>query len=243
DPRDFALFAFGGAGPLHAVALARELAIPKVLIPARPGITNALGCVVADLRHDFVRTINQPLDIADIANVHAILAAQQAEGSRLIRAEKITLTDLRTEFSADMQFVGQTHLLRVALPSAIPSRAELQTLFEAAYHARFRVDLPTIRANLVNLNVSVIGRRAELDLSRLIDPNGRKAIATPSDTRAVWFGGWVDTPVYWRDHLPLDLHLIGPAIIEQMDTTSIIDPGCTVTSDPDGNLIVDLPHA
>jgi len=241
DPRDFALFAFGGAGPLHAVALACELAIPNVLIPARPGITNALGCVVADLRHDFVRTVNRPLDTADMADIHAILAGQEAEGRRMIGAEKISLAATRAEFSADMQFVGQTHLLRVALPSATPTREDLQTLFEAAYHARFRVDLPTIRANLVNLNTSVIGQRPELDLSRLIDPTGRKTTATPTDTRKVWFGGWHDTPVYWRDHLPLDLYLEGPAIIEQMDTTCIIDPGCTVTSDADGNLIVRVP--
>lgn len=238
DPRDFALFAFGGAGPLHAVALARELAIPRVLIPARPGITNALGCVVADLRHDFVRTVNRPLDSADMAGIHALLAQQEAEGRRMIAAEKITLTATRAEYSADMQFVGQNHLLRVALPNATPSREDLQSLFEAAYHARFRVDLPTIRANLVNLNTSVIGQRAELDLSRLIDPKGRKATAIPTDTRKVWFDGWQDTPVYWRDHLPLELNLKGPAVIEQMDTTSIIDPGCTVASDADGNLIV-----
>lgn len=241
DPRDFALFAFGGAGPLHAVALARELAIPSVLIPARPGITNALGCVVADLRHDFVRTVNRPLDSADMADIHALLAQQEAEGRRLIGAEKITLTSQRAEYSADMQFVGQTHLLRVALPNATPTRAELQSLFEAAYHARFRVDLPTIRANLVNLNTSVIGQRAELDMSRLIDPKGRKPTAEPSDQRRVWFDSWVRTPVYWRDHLPLNVSLQGPAIIEQMDTTSIIEPGCTVTSDADGNLIVKVP--
>ena len=243
DPRDFALFAFGGAGPLHAVALARELAIPRVLIPARPGITNALGCVVADLRHDFVRTLNRPLDSADMDEVHAVLAAQEAEGRRLIGAERITLADIRAEYSADMQFVGQTHLLRVALPSATPSRGAVQALFEAAYHARFRVELPTIRANLVNLNCSVIGRRADLDLSRLIDPAGRKTSAQPTETRPVWFDGWVDTPVYWRDHLPLDVVLQGPAIIEQMDTTSVIDPGCGVTSDPDGNLIVEVGRA
>ncbi len=241
DPRDFALFAFGGAGPLHAVALARELAIPKVLIPARPGITNALGCVVADLRHDFVRTVNRPLDAADMAEVGAILARQNAAGRHLIEAERIALTGIRAEFSADMQFVGQTHLLRVVLPTATPSRDDLQSLFEAAYHARFRVDLPTIRANLVNLNCSVIGTRAALDLSRLIDPDGRKRLATSSATRRVWFGrGWTDTPVYWRDHLPLELTLAGPAIIEQMDTTCVIEPGCTVTSDADGNLIVEV---
>ena len=174
DPRDFALFAFGGAGPLHATALARELAIPKVLIPARPGITNALGCVVADLRHDFVRTVNRPLDAVDMGLVHDILAAQEAEGRALIGAEKVALTHVRAEFTADMQFVGQTHLLRVTLPDATPTRESLQQLFERAYHDRFRVDLPTIRANLVNLNCSVIGQRPEADLSRLIDPKDGK---------------------------------------------------------------------
>ena len=243
DPRDFALFAFGGAGPLHAVALARELAIPRVLIPARPGITNALGCLVADLRHDFVRTVNRPLDVVDMAQVHALMAGQETEGRRLIAAEKIALTGVEVEYSADMQFVGQTHLLRVALPGPTPSREDLQARFEAAYHARFRVDLPNIRANLVNLNTSVTGRRPELDLSRLIDPSGRLETPTTKETRRVWFNGWTDTPVYWRDYLPLDLHLQGPAIIEQMDTTLIVEPGCTVTSDADGNLIIEVPHA
>jgi N-methylhydantoinase A len=243
DPRDFALFAFGGAGPLHAVSLAAELAVPKVLIPARPGITNALGCVVADLRHDFVRTLNEPLDRVDFDTVHAILAEQEAEGRRLIGQEKIALTGITAEYSADMQFIGQTHLLRVPLPGPRPDRADLQQRFEAAYHARFRVDLPMIRANLVNLNVSVIGTRPEMDLSALIDPAGRKAAAQPQGYRRVWFGGWVETPVYWRDHLPIDLAMTGPAVIEQMDTTIIIDPGCTVTSDADGNLIIEVPHA
>ena len=240
DPRDFALFAFGGAGPLHAVALARELNVPKVLIPARPGITNALGCVVADLRHDFVRTLNRPLDVVDMGDVHGVLATQEAEGRRLIGLEKIALTTVRAEYSADMQFVGQTHLLRVRLPSGNPSRDQLQRLFEAAYHTRFRVDLPTIRANLVNLNVSVIGERPALDLSRLIDPAGRRESARPASTRKVWFGGWHDTPIYWRDHLPLKITLQGPAIVEQMDTTIVMDPGSTATQDADGNLIVEV---
>lgn len=243
DPRDFALFAFGGAGPLHATALAAELGIPRVLLPARPGMTNALGCVVADLRHDSVRTLNRPLDDLDIARAHAILADQIAEGQARVAAAGITLTETEVELSADMQFIGQTHLLRVPLPDATPSRADLQARFEAAYHARFRVSLPTIRANLVNLNVSVIGRRPEMDLSRLIDPAGRLAAATPSGQRPVWFGGWQEVPVYTRETLPLSLHIEGPAIIEQMDTTIVIHPGCTVTGDNDGNLIVEVPHA
>ena len=240
DPRDFALFAFGGAGPLHAVALARELAVPKVLVPARPGLTNALGCVVADLRHDFVRTLNRPLDGLDIGAVHEVLAAQEAEGRRLVGAERVALKGVRVERSADMQFVGQTHLLRVVLPSGVPTRDELQRLFEAAYWARFKVELPEIRAALVNLNTSVVGERPEMDLSRLIDPAGRRAVAEPTEKRRVWFGGWHEVPVYWRDHLPLDWCEDGPMIVEQMDTTLVVEPGCRVRGDADGNLIVEV---
>ena len=116
----------------------------------------------------------------------------------------------------------------------------MQRLFEAAYHARFGVDLPTIRANLVNLNTSVIGERPALDLSRLIDPAGRRASAEPAATRKVWFDGWHDTKVYWRDHLPLKIDLQGPVIIEQMDTTIVVDPGARVASDADGNLIIEV---
>jgi len=242
DPRDYALFAFGGAGPLHATALAAELGIPRVLVPARPGMTNALGCVVADLRHDTVRTLNRPLDVVDMADVHNILADQIAIGTDRIHAAGIKLTKIQMELSVDMQFIGQTHLLRVPLHNATPTREDLQQRFEAAYHARFRVNLPTIRANLVNLNTSIVGQRPEMDLSRLIDPAARLAVATPKSSRPVWFNGWVETPVYWRDQLPLNLHLAGPALIEQMDTTILVHPGCTVTSDLDGNLIITVPH-
>lgn len=243
DPRDFALFAFGGAGPLHACDLARELSVPRVLVPARPGITNALGCVVADLRHDFVRTLNRPLDTVDMEEVHAILAAQEAEGRRLIGAERIALEGVEIEVSADMQFLGQTHLLRVPLPGTAPARDQMKALFDAAYNARFRVDLPDIRANLMNLNLSVIGRRPALDLSRLIDPAGRRASVAEALTgmRPVWFaGGWHETPVYWRDHLPADAAFDGPAIVEQMDTTLVVPPGDRVATDAMGNLIVSV---
>src|SRR5690606_19052891 len=130
DPRDFALFAFGGAGPLHASARARELGLPTVLVPARPGITNALGCVVADLRHDFVNTINQPVPLLDEARVKAVLEGHRAKGEALIAKEAVAPETIRTVHSADMQFLGQTHILNVPLPSAEVSRATLQELFE-----------------------------------------------------------------------------------------------------------------
>ncbi|MCL5777778.1 hydantoinase/oxoprolinase family protein [Limibaculum sp. FT325] len=240
DPRDFALFAFGGAGPLHAAALARELAIPRVLIPARPGITNALGCAVADLRHDFVRTVNRPLDAVEMGAVHAILAEQTAAGRAMVVQNGAALRRVREVHTADMQFVGQTHLIRVALPDAAPTRETLQALFEAAYFARFKVELPTIRANLVNLNTSVIGERAEVDLAALTAVTPGATLGDALDhRRPVRFGAdWHDTPVYARARLPVDALIPGPAIVEQMDTTIVIPPGDRAEGAADGNLFI-----
>ena len=243
DPRDFTLFAFGGAGPVHATALARELGIPKVMVPCRPGITNALGCIVADLRHDFVNTINKPLDSADIDEVHSIFATQVAEGESLVRKEKIKISSIKRLFSVDMQFVGQTHLLRVPLETCSTSRAELRTLFEEAYFKRFQVELAEIKANLVNINTSIIGVRSELDLTTLIDPDGRKSSVSDAKNgaRKVYFdNSWLQTPVYWRDHLPLEMELIGPAIIEQLDCTTVLEPTDVAYGDNNGNILITL---
>jgi len=246
DPRDFALFAFGGAGPLHATALARELGLPRVLVPARPGITNALGCVVADLRHDFVNTINQPVGGLDEASLHELLERHRNEGEELIAKEAVKPDEIRVTHSADMQFVGQTHIINVPLPSSSVSRETLQQLFEKAYFARFKVKLPEIRANLVNLNTSVTGVRPQIDLSRLIDPEGRAATLDEArrEIRPVWYHGrWHDTPVYAREKLPLDAVIDGPAILEQMDATTVLEPGDHARSDADGNIIIDIGEA
>ena len=242
DPRDYALFAFGGAGPLHATAIARELGVPRVLVPSRPGITNALGCVVADLRHDFVNTVNKPLAELNIDAVHTLFDQQAAEGKALIGKEKVEIEELREIYSVDMQFIGQTHLLRVPLENSRPTLDDLQALFEKAYFHRFHVELPEIKASLVNVNCSVIGRRSEIDLSLLIDPAGRRDTLEDAKTgqRLVWFDGPVETAVYWRDHLPLFAEIHGPAIVEQMDTTIVIDPGDKAIQDADGNIIIEL---
>jgi N-methylhydantoinase A len=246
DPRDFALFAFGGAGPLHASALARELGIPRVMVPARPGITNALGCVVADLRHDFVNTINRPVAAVDLDRVRSVLEGHRAEGEALIAAEVVKPERIECVHSADMQFVGQTHLLNVPLPGPEVDRETLQRLFEEAYFARFKVRLPEIRANLVNLNTSVIGVRPGVDLATLIDPAGRAKRLEDAlmERRPVWFdGAWVETPVYDREKLPLDAVVEGPAVLEQLDCTTVLEPGDRATMDLDGNIIVEVGSA
>jgi len=242
DPRDFALFAFGGAGPLHATALARELGIPTVLVPVRPGITNALGCVVADLRHDYVRTVNKPLSAVDDATVARIYAEQAAEGEATIAREGVPVRELRRVLSADMQFQGQSHILSVGVDSAAIGVAGLHKAFAAAYWRRFGIELPEIPPVLVNLHTAVIGVRPEISLAALAATERAATLeAAQLGTRRVWFSdGWHDTPVYAREKLPLDATLDGPAILEQLDCTTVVEPGDTVRQDRLGNLLISV---
>jgi len=240
DPRDFALFAFGGAGPLHAVALARELAIPKVLIPARPGLTNALGCAVADVRHDFVRTINRPLEDLDDVLVGLVLRGQAAEGRATIEREGVAVGQIDYVHRADLQFQGQSHILSVTLPKSDVSGADLHRLFDEAYWQRFQVELKEIRPVLVNLHTAAIGRRRPVSLATLARGEPRQTLAEAEiGPREVWFErGWIETPVYRREWLPTAAVFEGPAVIEQLDCTTLIEPGCLVERDRLGNLVV-----
>jgi N-methylhydantoinase A len=242
DPRDFALFAFGGAGPLHATALARELAIPTVLVPARPGITNALGCVVADLRHDYVRTVNKPLSRLDDATISGIYAEQAREGEATIRGEGVPVRELRRVLSADMQFQGQSHILSVGVERADLGVEGLRKAFAAAYFRRFGIELPEIPPVLVNLHTAVIGVRPEISLAALAATERAASLqAAQSEERRVWFNdGWHTTPVYARDRLPLDASFQGPAILEQLDCTTVVEPGDRVRQDMLGNLLISL---
>jgi N-methylhydantoinase A len=240
DPRDFALFAFGGAGPLHATALARELAIPTVLVPARPGITNALGCVVADVRHDYVRTVNKPLSAIDDATIAGIYAEQTAEGRRTIEREAVPVRELRSIHSADMQFQGQSHILSVGIDTPTIGVDGLRKAFAAAYFRRFGIELPEIPPVLVNLHTAVIGVRPHIDLGALAATERASTLEdAKAGERRVWFAdGWHRTPIYAREKLPLDAVFEGPAILEQLDCTTVVEPGDRVTQDALGNLLI-----
>ena len=243
DPRDFSLFAFGGAGPMHATALARELGIPEVLVPARPGITNALGCVVADMKHDFVRTVNSPLNNVDMDEIIGILKAQSKEGTELIQKEPVSVEEIKVVHSFDMQFVGQTHILNVFLSTYDLSHEVVQSAFDEAYYGRFRVRLPEIRAQIVNVKTTVMGRRTGICLDGLIDASGRveSLEMAQNGARPVWFNGdWQNTKIFNREALPLSAKIKGPAILEQMDTMVLIEPGDEAISDKNGNILISL---
>jgi N-methylhydantoinase A len=241
DPRDFALFPFGGAGALHAVTLARELGVPRVLVPRFPGITSALGCVLADVRHDFVHTLWRALSDVDPAEAEQVLGEHAAEGSALIEEERVPISELKVFHEADLLYRGQTHVFRV--PVSIPgfSAAAVAAGLAERYKERFHIELHEMTAVLANLRTTVIGRRKDIDLAVLGGSAGNGGALEPMAKRPVYFdGGFVETPIFARDALGEGARIEGPAIVQQSDATIVIDPGASADTDRLGNLVIDV---
>lgn len=242
DPRDFALFAFGGGGPLHASAVAAELGVRRIVVPPRPGITNAIGCLVADLRHEALHTINKPLAECDALALDHLLEAQREAGLAALAREAVKPERIIVERSLDMKFTGQTHLIRVPLPDGPTSIAVIERRFSEAYWERFRVRLPEIRASVVTVSTTVIGVLPRADLAGLLPRSGRASEASDAQagTRQMRFSGnLVDAPVYDRARLPTGARIAGPAVLTQLDTTTVLEPGDVAEVDQHDNLIVD----
>jgi N-methylhydantoinase A len=166
--------------------------------------------------------------------VRSTLEAQRAQGEAVNAAEKDEIVETQVLHGADMQFRGQTHLIRVAIPSPAVSRDELQALFEAAYYGRFHVRLPEIRAVLVNLVTSVIGKRRGLDLATLAGTGEGPALIGVRELYAD--GRWHSAAVYARDRLRPHDRIEGPAVVQQVDATTVIEPGAVAIVDGIGNL-------
>jgi N-methylhydantoinase A len=241
DPRDFALFAFGGAGPLHAVEIARELGIPTVLVPRFPGITSGLGCVLAPVRHDFVQSIGQPLADAATAEIDRRFADQTGAGQQLLDTEGVPLAEIVVVHEVDLLFRGQSHVFRVPVTAPGFDQRTVLADFLERYKARFDIELPEMTAMLVNLRTTVIGRRTPVDLAIFAPAIDGSAVTQPNGARQVRFnGGWLDTPIFDRASLGRGATLAGPAIVEQPDTTVVIDPGATAIVDDLGNLVISV---
>lgn len=236
EPKRFALMPFGGAGALHAGALMKETGLGSTLVPRYPGVTSALGCVIADMRHDFVRTVNRSLDALDARALAASIAEAANAGRELIARAGVKLEGIATTVELDMSYVGQTHTLAVPLAHASPDRDAIQASFESAYKSAFGRLLEGVPARVLTLKVAVIGKRPKLDLALLAPKGGATA---PIGTRKVRFDGKShDTAIYERLALPVDAVVQGPAILEQPDATTVIEPDLAARVDRFGNLIV-----
>jgi N-methylhydantoinase A len=236
EPKRFALMPFGGAGALHAGALMKETGLGSTLVPRYPGVTSALGCVIADMRHDFTRTVNKPLDALDARDLGQAIAEAATAGTALIAASGVKLDGIETSVELDMSYIGQTHTLAVPLASIEPDREAIQAAFERAYKAAFGRLLDGIAARVLTLKVAIVGKRPKLDLA-LLAPKG--GAIEPAGRRQVRFdGAFHDTAIYRRLALPVDAIVAGPAILEQPDATTVIEPDLAARVDRFGNLIV-----
>jgi N-methylhydantoinase A len=239
DPRDFVLVAFGGAGPLHASALLRELGLSRVLIPYYPGLTSALGCIMADARHDFLQTINRRVADLEMRHVHRLFQQHLEAGQALLHAEGITTERVVALFQADMAYDGQIHEVRTPLPSGTPSRAELVTAFEASYAAQYGDTLGNRPIKVTTLRTTVIGVRPKTPVTPPSAGIGSGVEDARQGTRPVYIDqAFVECQVYRREQLPCQASFAGPAIIEQADTTTYVEPGMLVQVDAYGNLIL-----
>lgn len=248
DPRTFALLPFGGGGGLHAGAIMREVGIARALVPRYPGVTSALGCVIGDMRHDFVQTLNLPLDGLDPERITAHVRRFAREGLALLARSAEHLDGTAVEVALDMSYVGQTHAVTVPIPLAVDDDGEpdllaaalVRSAFEMTYRTIHRRLLEGIPARVISLRVAAIGRRPKFDLARLAPRDGISPEAARIAERDVWFDGSTHrTPIYDRLPLAVGSELRGPAICEQSDTTVLVDPGMIARVDRFGNLIME----
>ena len=245
DPKRFVAMPFGGGGALHIGALIRQIGLPCAVVPRFPGITSALGCVIADPKHDLVHTVNLALDGIDAAALERALRESSEKTSAVIAATGIAVERIDVQHELDMHYVGQTHTIAVPLGTtaqgAAPQLTEdsVRAAFETAYDASFGRLLRGLPIAIASLRVSAIGHRPAFDAS-LFAPDPTASLDSAAlGLRPVWFDGdWRDTRIWSRLDLPAGAGIEGPAILEQPDATTVIERGLIGRTDARGNLIV-----
>jgi N-methylhydantoinase A len=245
DPAKFAAVPFGGGGALHVGALLKDVGLKSALVPRYPGVTSALGCIIADIRHDQVQTLNLMLDGLDAAALQERIAVAGEEARAVVARAGLATEAIETIVELDMHYLGQTHTVAARLPAGVgedrPVTAEIvRAAFEEAYGAAFSRLLPGIPVKIVSLRTAAIGRRPTFDLKALAPDPGASVEAAARGARSVWFdGAFHETAIYDRLALPVGAVIPGPAILEQPDATTVVDPGLVARVDDFGNLIVE----
>jgi N-methylhydantoinase A len=242
DPRDYTMIAFGGAGPLHASRLARELDIPRILVPTIPGLLSAFGLLMADLRTDFSRTVVVPMTSESLSIVNAAFGELEESAKTWFLQEQIGEADQLIRRVADMRYVGQNYELPVQIPEHSLTADDLPAIlaaFHAAHDQAYGFASADEPVQLVTIRLEASGIVAKPELQR-ISVNGLLDDAGVG-TRHTYMpenGGWSDVPLYDRERLPANVRVKGPAIVEQMDSTTLVLPGQWADVDQFGNLIV-----
>jgi N-methylhydantoinase A len=246
DPAKFAAMPFGGGGALHASALIKEIGLKCAIVPRFPGVTSALGCVIADLRHDQVQTVNLALDGLDVAALDGRMVAAGDEARAVVAAVEIAVERIDVIYELDMHYLGQTHTVAVPLPVTLAqgrtgvTEAVVRMAFDKAYAAAFGRLLPGIPVRIVSLRTAAVGRRPAFDLAVFAPPADASMETAGRGERPVWFAGaWHATRVWSRLDLPADAVIESPAILEQPDATIFIESGLRGRVDRLGNVIVE----
>lgn len=241
DPRDFALVAFGGAGPLHAAYVARELEIPKVIVPRYPGVHAAMGCLLVDVRHDVTRTYLVNSNAADLNDIEKVFEELETESREMLEKEGVPEKNMKLIRNMDLRYIGQWRNLTVDVPKPIETLEHALTIFHTEHERQFSWSNPDQVVEIYGLRITAIGRVPKPAFMKNKINGSTEAV--PQQTRRVYFeraGGFVDTPVYKRAELPSGTTFTGPAIIEQLDTTTVIPSGVKVAIDEYLNIIMDI---
>jgi N-methylhydantoinase A len=246
DAGSFTMVVYGGAGPLHASAIARELGIRKVLIPHAPGYFSAYGMLFSDLRYDYVRSVFRGLNNLSFDEIEAFYKEMEDEGRAAVGASQIRPEEIVFERAADMRYFGQEHAVTVDLPQEFfvnKDRSAIKNHFDEVHKVRYGTSAPKEAADIVSLRVTVMGRMKKPPR------NAVESGSTQVDSQAlrahkpVYFrsaGEFVETPVYRRDLLKSGNEFHGPALVEEHASTTVVQPGDSVKVDLFGNLQISI---
>ncbi|HEX6512148.1 MAG TPA: hydantoinase/oxoprolinase family protein, partial [Chloroflexota bacterium] len=237
DPRDFALVAFGGAGPLHGAMIARELHIPRMVIPRVPGHFSALGMLLADLRHDYVRTYYKPLLESDFGEIERIFQSLIDEGQELLASEGMAPTAMTFKRFLDVRYVGQEFTIPTPVDTLEPER--IRSTFDDIHDRRFGHAAANEPVEVVNVRLTALGRRERVALPTLAQGGGQALIAQ----RDVVFDDperRMTVPIYDRDLLTPDQEVLGPAVVWEYASTTLLFAGDRLRMAATGEMIVDI---
>jgi N-methylhydantoinase A len=243
DPRDFVLMGFGGAGPVHANRLAVETEIPTTVIPMSPGITCAMGLLVTDLKHDYSATLIRPVNQLDPAEVQAVYQDLERHGRETLEREGMAPEDMTFQRQVDLRYIGQSYELTVPISNGNLNSEHISHVLEQFHQEHDRAygfSAPEEPIEFVNLRLTAVGKIAKPQLRELSQECGDAAAARKA-TRQVYFAeadGFVDCPIYDRYSLGAGCIIEGPAIVEEVDSTTVVHPGYQVRVDKFGNLIM-----
>jgi N-methylhydantoinase A len=242
DAGDFALVAYGGAGPLHAVQVAREIGIRTVIVPTAPGVFSAFGMLFSDLRYDFVRTWFTRLEDAPFAAIERVYRDLERQGRAAIAGTSVKPQKLALKRAADMRYVGQEHAVTVDLPLKVFEREDrraIKRLFDAMHELRYGTSAPDERAEIVSLRSTVTGLMRKPPQERVARGGRTPDKAAFTGRRPVYLDGkFRPTSTYARAALTAGNRISGPALIEEYAATTVLLPGDRLEVDAGGHLVI-----